>query len=66
MNIPSGESILRTDAGIPIVSRLQTRAWIWFATDLLPVAREFLHWVVPNDMLAVWIVAVALAGSVLL
>ena len=53
--ITAGEPILRMDAGIPIVLRLQTLAWIWFVMDFFVAATRFLHWVVPNDMLAVWL-----------
>ena len=50
---------MRMDAGIPIGSRLQTLAWRYFVMFFLPVTKEFLRGMVPNDMLAVWIVAVA-------
>ena len=37
--ITAGESILRMGVGIFTVSRLQTLAWIWFATDFEPAGK---------------------------
>ena len=64
-SLASGESILRMDAGIPIVSRLQTLAWIWFVMGFFVAARRFLRGMVPNDFLAVWVVAVATRTGVI-
>ena len=58
MRITAGESVLRMDAGIPLVPRLQTLVWIWFAMDFFVGATRFLRGMVPNDLLPFEVVAV--------
>ena len=56
--ITAGESVLRMDAGIPIVPGLRTLVWIWFVMDFFVGATRFLRGMVPNDLLPFEVVAV--------